>query len=114
MMLADLLRRDQIEDRMTADSKDRLRDFTRQEREVFAALALADFDARTVPGLVSSLKMGRAEVESVLQRATGLKPNKRCTAWCAFATTGKTASLPTPLPPGRCPAGRISVQLSPG
>ena len=73
MMLADLLRRDQIEDGMGAGSKDRLRDFKREEREVFAALALADYDARTVSGLVESLKLARADVETVLQRAMALE-----------------------------------------
>lgn len=74
MVLADLLRRDQIDDGMPRDSKDRLRDFKPEEREVFAALALADHDARTVAGLAVSLKLTEARVHRVLQRAMAVDP----------------------------------------
>ncbi|HLY91590.1 MAG TPA: hypothetical protein VKQ27_21590 [Acetobacteraceae bacterium] len=74
MMLADLLRRDQIEDGMADGSRDRLRNFTPQERGVFAALALADYDARTVTGLATSLKLTESQIDGIIQRARALDP----------------------------------------
>lgn len=74
MVLADLLRRDQIEDGLPPDSKDRLRDFTREERGVFAAMALADHDARTVAGLARSLKLTEAQIDGVVKRAMAVSP----------------------------------------
>ncbi len=74
MVFADLLRRDQIEDGMTSLSKDRLREFTREEREVFAALATTDYDGRTETGIVAHVKLDLTQVQGILQRAMALPP----------------------------------------
>jgi len=53
LILADLIRRDQIEDGLRDDDQTnpRLRDFTPDERKVIAAMASSGYDLRTVAGI---------------------------------------------------------------
>lgn len=74
-ILADLIRRDQIQDGLVAPippSAKRLRDYTREEREVLARLADPGFDLRTVEGLAGSTGFSVALVQDTLTSACNL------------------------------------------
>lgn len=74
-ILADLIRRDQIEDGVTTLSEmdpGRLRNFTAPQRQILAALAGTGFDLRTVSGLARETGMSQTEVLNALGIACGV------------------------------------------
>lgn len=91
-ILADLIRRDQIEDGLASlgpeDSR-RLRKFSIEERTVVAALADPQFELRTVSGICSSTKLPREQVQATLDNAVALPDGAVHQAWrCDIVSSG--------------------------
>ena len=75
IVLADLIRRDQIDDELshlpTTDPA-RLRNFSPEEREVVAAVANPQYDLRTESGLCTSTKLSPETVRAAIRKAMSL------------------------------------------
>ncbi|CAA7624777.1 hypothetical protein [Magnetospirillum sp. SS-4] len=88
-ILADLIRRDQIEDGLAAIESPRgtpLPGFSAQQREVLAALAGSSADLRTIPSLARQTSLGCAQVTEALDLASGVSPGAVHAVWKSAIT----------------------------
>jgi hypothetical protein len=90
LVVADLIRRDQIEDGLTGPppgTARRLRQLDEMERQTLAALADPGFDLRTPSGIAAALSISADKVEQTLGAATELPPGAIHRVWRADIVT---------------------------